>query len=161
MQTLERLERDATLRAEKVDDDLVDLDRVYHQTDAVLADAGMSRLPPTSFDARIRQQFDREGFFVEIRRRICVARDHHTTSEAYWQFSPHPSFSKRFIFEQVRIAWCLAFLRSELRRLCCRPSLCLTRQEAITSFSSPSKGPPGLVSSANTSCAGTKPKSAL
>lgn len=100
MQTLERFEHDAMLRAQQIGDNLDGFDHVYLKTDAVLADAEVAKLPPVYFDARIR--LGPPSFLIEIRRRLRVACDHYTMSEAYWWFSLRSNFSKLFIFEQVR-----------------------------------------------------------
>lgn len=118
MDTILRFENDARLRAKKIDLEFDELDHAYFQTDAVLDDAEMASLPGTHFDAQIRQQIGQQSFFIELRRRLLVAHDRDTTSEAYWRFSPHPSFSKRFIFEHVSglAAWLCVDTVAELRR---------------------------------------------
>lgn len=97
---LRRYERDAKLRAQTMEeDDLDDFDCIYNETDAVLADAAMSSLPSAFFDARMRQ-LD-EQVLVEFRTRMHVERDCDATSDEYWRFVPHHSFTKRFIIERV------------------------------------------------------------
>lgn len=97
-----RCEREAELRVQKMMLNAFDeFDHAFTQTDAILADAEMTKLPSFCFDAWIRDQGKKRGFFVELRRRLTVARDLDTTSEAYWRFSPLNSSNNQFLFEQV------------------------------------------------------------
>lgn len=108
---LRRYERDAKQRAQRTEDDFDDFDCVYSETDAVLADAAMGALPSAFFDARMRQ-LDGQ-ILVEFRTRMHVEHHRDTTSDAYWRFVPHHSFTKRFIVERVsKSIWlCAVFVR--------------------------------------------------
>lgn len=98
---LQRFEREAKLRTERAEDDLdQDLEQAYHQTDTVMAEAQIHRLPPTFFDAQMRRNAA-TGLSIEFRRCLQVFRDRATTSDAYWQFIPHQRFSERFVFDHV------------------------------------------------------------
>lgn len=98
MQTLQRYEATAGIRAQDKDDDF---DAMYDQTDAALQAADFASLPAVFFDAQMHQLSGQRGLSIEFRRRQSLPWNLGTTSETYWRFSPYRNLRKRFIVEEV------------------------------------------------------------
>lgn len=99
----------ALLRAQKSDLG-VDLEHMYCQADAMLADADMLIAPPVFCDTQIHQKNCSGMLSIVFRRSLRVPFSCDTANDTYWHFMPHQSFDERFIFKRVSA---LAVLRED------------------------------------------------